>query len=222
MLSKLAHAIVGLAIVAVSFSATLFALDRWSDDPSAELLFTGSILRSSGSTQDGTLADLPKTSAFDWFVVRGLNVKAADESAVVAAQTVLRLVATPNGTGHSLVAKYHGLNKNQVYRITAWIRPEAGGNVEVEALDQPSGTPAHRSMIIADLSNSKILSVVGAKAQGLEPGPGNWQKVWIDLPTADGEFLVAIRPAKGNTEAFPGDGRLGVILGGIQMDLRNG
>jgi hypothetical protein len=92
----------------------------------------------------------------------------------------------------------------------------------MEALDQPSGTPVNRCLVVADLSNNKILSTDGAKAKGVEPGPDNWHKVWVDLPTTDGEFSVAIRPAKGNSDTFSGDGRLGVMLGGIQMDPRHG
>ncbi len=222
MLSKLAYAVVGLAIVALSFSATLFALNQWSGDPDSAPLFTSSILTASASAPDTALADLPKPAAFGWYVVRGLNVKTADETAVVDGQSILRLAATANDTGHSLVAQYQGLNKNQVYRITAWIRPEAGGNVEVAALDQPSGTPVNQGMVIVDLSDQKILSVNGTEAQGVEPGPGNWQKVWLDLPTSDGQFLVAIRPVKGSADSYRGDGRLGVTLGGIQMAPRHG
>lgn len=221
MLSKLAYAVVGLAIVALSFSATLFALSRWTGGNNDEPLFTASILALE-TVRATKVDDLPKLAAFDWFTVRGLNVKKADESAVVAGQPVLRLVTTSNDTGHSLVAQYHGLSKNQVYRITAWVRPEAGGNVEVEALDQPSGTPVNHGVVIADLSSNKFLSVSGPRAQGVEPGPGDWRKVWIDLPTTDGQFLVAVRPAKGNADSYPGDGRLGVILGGIQMDPHHG
>lgn len=222
MLSKLAYTVAGLAVVAVSFSATLFALDRWSGDPNAEPLFTGSIPIASDSAQETALADLPKLSTFEWYAVRGLNVKTADEGAVVAGQPILRLLATPNSTGHSLVAQFHELNRNQVYRITAWVRPEAGGNVEVEALDHPSGNPINHYLAIADLSNSRFLTANAAKAQGVEPDASNWHKVWFDLATADGEFLVAIRPAKGNSDTFRGDGRLGVTLGGIQMEPRRG
>ena len=129
----------------------------------------------------------------------GLNVKPANENAVVAGQPDLRLVSTSNETGHSLVARYHGLNKNQVYRITAWVRPEAGGNVEVEALDQPSGTPVNRGIVIADLSSNKFLSVTASRRKASRAGRAIGES-WIDLPTTDGQFLVAIRPAKGNAE----------------------
>jgi len=229
MLSKPASAILAIAIVALSFSATLFALNSWSGNPGSEPLFTSSIrsalptsLVPEDSPKPSVLADLPKPKAFDWYVVRGLNVKPADETSVVAGQPILRLITTPNDTGHSLVAQYHGLAKNQVYRITAWVKPEAGGNIEVAALDQPNGTPVNQCSVIFDLSSKTVLSVNGTKAHGIEQGPDNWRKVWFDLATSDGQFLVAIRPAKGNADNYQGDGRLGVTLGGIQMDPRNG
>ena len=70
MLSKLAYAVVGLAIVALSFSATLFALNQWTGGPNDEPLFTASILTSE-TVRASDVADLPKLSAFDWFTVRG-------------------------------------------------------------------------------------------------------------------------------------------------------
>jgi hypothetical protein len=217
MLSKLAYAVVGLAIVALSFSATLFALNRWTGGANNEPpLYTASI-PTNAAVRDTTIADLPKPTGFDWYVVRGLNVRASNEASVVAGQPVLQLITTPDETGHSLVAQYHGLNKNQVYRVTAWVRPEAGGNVEVAALDHPSGAPINRGLVIFDLPNKIALSADGVKARGIEQGPGNWQKVWLDLATADGQLLVAVRPARGGSDSFTGDGMLGVVLGGIQV-----
>ena len=222
MLSKPASAIVGIAIVALSFTVTLLALDSWSGYRGSEPLFTSSIRAAVApvGAPDTALAELPKPTGFDWYTVRGLNVRPADGASVVASQPILRLIATPNGTGHSLVQQYRGLSKSQVYHITAWVKPEAGGNVEMSALDQPSSTPINRCTVIFDLSNRTILSVDGAKAQGVEQGPDNWRKVWFDLATSDGQFLVAIRPAKGNSDDFPGDGRLGVIFGGVELTPR--
>jgi len=242
MLSRLAYAIVGCAVVAASFSGTLLALNWWSGNLSYDPLFTASIpslptarpqepapsaLRASaptptpavpsGNAHETTVADLPKSAGFDWYAVRGLNVSASTETSLVAGQAVLQLITTANATGHSLVAQYHGLNKNQVYRIVAWVRPEAGSNVEVEALDHPSGAPINRGLVIFDLTNKAALSTDGVRARGIEQGPGNWQKVWLDITTADGQFLVAVRPARGGSDSFQGDGRLGLILGGIQV-----
>ncbi len=217
MLAKLVYGIAGLAIVTGSFSATLFALQRWSGDPGADPIFTGSILTSSDDAKPTTLAELPKPTEFNWYAVRGLNVRASSETSAVAGQPVLQLITTSNETGHSLVAQYHGLNKNQVYRVTAWVRPEAGGNVEMEALDRPDGTPINRGLVIFDLPHMAALNTTGVRARGIEQGPGDWEKVWLDLATSDGQFLVAVRPTRGGLDSFTGDGRLGVALGGIRV-----
>jgi hypothetical protein len=224
MLSRATYAIVAIVVVALSFSGTLFVLNRWSAASDSQPLFTSSIRSALPSSavspidaQATVLEALPKATGFDWYVVRGLNVRTASEGSVVAGQPILRLITTPNETGHSLVAQYRGLKKNQVYRITAWVKPEAGGNVEIAGLDHPEGTPVNNGIIVADLQSNTLLTASGVRARGVERGPDNWQKVWIDLATADGQFLVAVRPTRGGEDTFSGDGRLGVILGGIQV-----
>jgi hypothetical protein len=58
----------------------------------------------------------------------------------------------------------------------------------------------------------------GGVQRDIEQHPNHWQKVWIDLTTSDGQFLVAVRPAKGGAYMFDSDGRIGVILGGIEVE----
>jgi hypothetical protein len=231
MQSKAAYVIVGLVVVALSFGATLFALNLWSGNPtmpgtSESSAATASSAPSSrtAATMDTTLAELPKpgASGFIWYSVRGLNVQAVNDTPVVSDQHVLRLLATPNGDAHSLVARYGGLRKNQVYRVTSWVKSEAGGNVEMAALDQPDGNPINNGDVIFDPSSKTFLGASGVKARGFEQGPDNWQKVWLDIATSDGQFLVAIRAARGDTLSFKGDGTLGLILGGIQVAPSSG
>jgi hypothetical protein len=129
----------------------------------------------------------------------------------------MRVIATPNGTAHSLVVRYNDLNRNQAYRITVWVKPVAGGNVELAALDQPDGTPVNNASVFFDLSSKTVSAASGTKGRGIDQGPDNWQKVWLELPTTNGQFLVAIRPAKEGTNTYQADGRLGFILGGFQL-----
>jgi hypothetical protein len=231
MLSKAAYFFVGIVTVALSFGTTLFALNLWSDNPtmlgtSAPSTATASSAPPStpAAAMDTTLAELPKpgASGFIWYSVRGLNVQAVNDTPVVRDQHILRLTATPSEDAHSLVARYSGLKKNQVYRVTSWVKPQAGGNVEMAALDQPDGNPVNNGDVIFDPSSKTFLSVVGVKARGFEQGPDNWQKVWLDIATSDGQFLVAIRAARGDVLSFKGDGTLGLILGGIQMAPSSG
>jgi hypothetical protein len=161
----------------------------------------------------------PSSSTFHWAVVRGLNVQALDADAVVTGQPVLRLIATPNDKGHTLAFRLTGLNKNQAYRISAWVKPVAGGNVELAAFDHPDAdTQPNSAEAVFDLYNHQVLHSFGAAQRDIEQHANYWQKVWIELATSDGQFMVAVRPAKGREHVFDGDGRIGVIFGGVEAE----
>jgi hypothetical protein len=154
---------------------------------------------------------------FRWEVVRGLNVQAVNADTMVSGQPVLRLIATPNDQGHTLAVRLTGLNKNQTYRVSAWVKSVAGGNVELAALDRPdTDKPVNNGDAVFDLHNHQVLEVSGIQGSDIEQHPNYWQKVWINLATSDGQLLVAIRPIKDRL-LYPGDGKLGLILGGIEV-----
>ena len=161
----------------------------------------------------------PSTTDFHWTVVRGLNVQAVSAKAIVADQPVLRLTATPNDNGHTLAARLTGLNENQTYRIAVWVKPVAGGNVELSVFDGPDrNSPLNNAQAVFDLHNHEVIESTGARESDIEQHSDYWQKVWIDLATSDGTFLVAVRPAKGRDFLFDGDGKLGVLFGGIEVE----
>lgn len=159
----------------------------------------------------------PATPQFHWEVLRGLNVQAVNADAMVSAQPVLRLIATASDTGHTLAVRLTGLSKNQTYRIAAWVKPVAGGNVELAAFDRPdTDKPVNNGDAVFDLSNHQVLEASGARDRDIEQHPNHWQKVWINVATSDGQLLVAIRPISDRRRLYPGDGKLGLILGGIE------
>ena len=161
----------------------------------------------------------PATPGFRWAVVRGLNVQAVNADAMVRGQPVLRLTATPNDNGHTLAVRLTGLNKNQTYRVSAWVKSVAGGNVELAAFDRPDADkPVNNGDAIFDLSNHQVLDASGVQGRDIEQHPNYWQKVWINLATSDGQLLVAIRPINDRRLLFVGDGKLGLILGGIEAE----
>jgi hypothetical protein len=160
----------------------------------------------------------PAMPGFRWEVVRGLNVQAINVDAMVSGQPVLRLIATPNDQGHTLAVRLTGLNKNQAYRVSAWVKSVAGGNVELAALDRPdTDKPVNNGDAVFDLRNHQVLGASGIRDSDIEQHPNYWQKVWINLATSDGQLLVAIRPIKDGL-LYPGDGKLGLILGGIEAE----
>jgi pimeloyl-ACP methyl ester carboxylesterase len=160
----------------------------------------------------------PAMPGFRWEVVRGLNVQAVNADAMVSGQPVLRLIATPNDRGHTLAVRLTGLNKNQTYRVSAWVKSVAGGNVELAALDRPdTDKPVNNGDATFDLHNHQVLEASGVQGRDVEQHPNYWQKVWINVATSDGQLLVAIRPVKDRL-LYPGDGKLGLILGGIEVE----
>ena len=170
-------------------------------------------------TQASPLSVLPEpvTPGFRWEILRALNVQAVGGDPIVGGQPVLRLTATPNDRGHTLAARLTGLKRDQAYRITAWVKPVAGGNVELAALDRPdSERPQNNGAAVFDLSNHIVLRASGTSGQDIELLPDTWQKVWIDMATSDGQLLVAVRVTNGAANLYDGDGRLGLILGGIE------
>jgi pimeloyl-ACP methyl ester carboxylesterase len=161
----------------------------------------------------------PATPGFRWEVVRGLNVQAVNTDAIVRGQPVLRLAATANDNGHTLGIRLTGLNKNQTYRVSAWVKSVAGANVELAAFDRPdTDKPVNNGEAVFDLHNHQVLDATGVQDSDIEQHPNYWQKVWLNLATSDGQLLVAVRPVKGRKFLFVGDGKLGLILGGIQAE----
>ena len=218
------HALAGLEEVVTSkIIAWLshegsIALDARPDAPAAPDIASLDLPPVSQVTALSALPE-PATPGFRWEVVRGLNVQAVNADAMVSGQPVLRLTATPNDNRHTLAVRLTGLNKNQAYRVSAWVKSVAGGNVELAAFDRPdTDKPVNNGDAIFDLSNHQVLDASGVQGSDIEQHPDYWQKVWINIPTSDGQLLVAVRPINGRRLMFPGDSKLGLILGGIQAE----
>ena len=148
-----------------------------------------------------------------------LLVRPETEPTVVAGQPALQLVASPQDGFHTLGGQFSGLNKNQVYRVTAWVKAAGGGNIQLELGDQPPGQPPNHIAAIFSLSNHTVRdgdTVI--KDGGIDQGPNGWQKIWLNLVTVDGKLDVTLRPANGDVLTFKGDGNLGMILGGVEAN----
>jgi hypothetical protein len=179
-------------------------------------------------TKETVLADLPPltTSGFAFIAIQGLNAEVEAGDAVVVGQPILRLVTVPTTGRHYFAAQSTMLNKNQVYRIAAWVKDPAGVKIEMQVSDElrpRRGTPANYGSAIFDPAARRVLSSSGhLKGRGIEQGPDGWQKIWVDLASADGEIVLAFgffSSQAGNS--FKGDGRLGLTFGGIEVAERN-
>jgi hypothetical protein len=177
-------------------------------------------------TKEAVLADLPRltTAGFAFVGIQGLNAEPEVEDPVVAGQPPLRLVAVPTTGRHYLAAQSTTLNKNQVYRITAWVKGSAGVKVEMQVSDElkpVDRVPANYGSALFHPAARTVLSSSGfIKGRGIEQGPNGWQKVWVDLATAGGELVLGFGLVSKNGSSFKGDGRFGLTFGGIEVAER--
>jgi hypothetical protein len=203
------------AVAALSFWLTLVLFDH---------LGTTSLKQFETALAPGTsqssLAELPPLpdARFFWVGIAGINVQViAGVPEVISGLPVVRLIALQQGV-HTLAARATGLLKNERYRITAWIRPLAGGNFGIAARDQADKENGpNNGRAYFDLATQKVLVADGNARPGIEQ-VGNWLTVWLDLLTTDGQYVVNFYVCKGAAETYTGDGRLGVLLGGVSAE----
>lgn len=231
MLSRLAYTIVAIVVVALSCSAMMFTLNLWSGYPIANAVSAVAMqpapqLKSVSAAATETMPETPvealprvEGGGFQWAGIAHLHVETQTGMSVVAGQPILRLVTTPQDGYHTLAGQFRGLSKSQVYRVTAWVKPEGGANVEFEISDGAVGQPLNHAVAIFNLAGRAVISTdAAAKQRGIDKGPDRWLKVWLDMMTSNGNIIVTLRPTVGAGVVFKGDGQLGVLLGGVEVD----
>lgn len=219
MRSKVLSLLGGIVVVVLAFSATLYVLNWFSGSIDGTTYISNSG-RETGSvvTQTSTIADLPKLAAsgLGWSGMVGLNVRVITGTSMVEGEPILQLTAIPADGAHTVGIQSTALDKNRVYRITAWVKSHAGANFEIEAGDQASTGQIYGAAIF-DVAGNRVISAVAAAHAGAERGPDGWEKVWIDLTTSTGQFIVNFYVMNGGAIRFAGDGRLGATLGGFSV-----
>ena len=87
-----------------------------------------------------------------------------------------------------------------------------------DGLDLRDGKPANYAKAGFDLAKLRVVnSSAGLKGSGIEEGPDGWQKIWIDMPTTNGEIVLALGLINRNRSVFKGDGRMDLTFGGIEF-----
>ena len=231
MLSKRSYTIIGILVVALSAGAMMLTLNLWSGYPISGAVspaprqpasqIQSAPVAAAEALPETPLAALPQTEsgAFQWIGIAHLNAQPQAGMSVVTGQPVLRLITTPQDGYHTIAGKFRRLSPNQVYRITAWVKPEADSDVQLELGDSANGQPLNHAVAIFDLARRITISTdAAAKQHGIDEGPDGWRKVWLDMMTSDGEIVVVLRPTAGGAVTFMGDGRRGIVLGGFQAD----
>jgi len=171
-------------------------------------------------TSESSMAELPLVPDTRLFFIGMAGIKTqiiTQVHGVVSGLEVVRLIAVREGV-HTVAARINGLTKNERYRITAWVRPLAGANFGIAARDQPDNSDGpNNGRAIFDLAKQSVLMASGNGQPGLER-VGEWLTVWLDQLTTDGQFVVNFYVCKGSADTYAGDGKLGILLGGVSPD----
>src|ERR1700722_482224 len=158
MLSRSRYVFGGISVFALSFIVTLFALNsRTAHSPRQPPPIPP--LPSGNSIHESSLADLPKIEApgLQWIGIAKLNVRTQAGTSMVTGQPILLLIPTKDDYYHTLAGQLIGLHNSQGYRVTAWVKPEAGGNIELEVSDDNDGKPVNHAVGIFDLTRHMVL-----------------------------------------------------------------
>jgi hypothetical protein len=209
-------------VAALSFWSTLLLLHQLG--PKSWLELQSVLAPATAQTKLQTLPPLPD-KRFSWLGIGGINAQPVVWiPGVVTGLPALRVIALQEGV-HTVAVRITGLVKNERYRITAWVRSLTGANFGIAARDQADMADGpNNGRVVFDLANEKVLWTKGNGKPGIEDA-GDWLTVWLDLLTTDGQYIVNFyvcnRDAADTYCNYTGDGRLGVILGGISVDGAN-
>jgi hypothetical protein len=164
-------------------------------------------------------ADLPKVKGFDWQSATDLKISVVPGAPAVAGHPVLRLVAEPVQGPHYVAALFKGSTPKKPYRITAWVKPEAGSSLLMEVRDEvnSAGKPGAYGAVAVNLASKKVEDSRGDIAEAtIESGPSGWLKASATLRPATDAILVVIYVTSGGSTHFKGDGKVALVLGGIE------
>lgn len=202
------YVIGAVAIVVVSFMATLRVLDYWSGPPLPALV-----------TEETPASQLPKFSGsnFGWAAATGLNLQTLKQTLPGSNQPIIQLIAVPADKPHMLNGVAQGLQPGHTYRIKAWVQSIAGGNIQMQV---SGGDQQHFGATGFDFAARKLAFTSGTGAGASADATGGAQ-IWLDLPTANGQFNVVLVLIQNSTNLFKGDGKAGASLGGLTIEALN-
>ena len=173
------------------------------------------------------LSELPLLQgAVHWDLVWGLNVKVIEGQRIVPDHPIFQLTAVQTNDPaaqhrHALSECISGLAPGGTYRVSLWVKPMDGTNVQIQLRDSTraeTGIPGNEGEARYNLSPSSVMMVNGLFSPGIKPDLDGWQKVWADVTTGDGRIFVylgLLRKAD-NSHVFDGDGEQ-LLFGGIEI-----
>jgi len=203
LISGLPEVFSGITVAVVAFVLTKCALGIFGSAP---------------STSPQPVLNIPTftSSNFTWIGMRGLDTRLTGGTPAINGAPILRMVATGEAGRHYLAGESRDLDKNHVYRIGLWVKPEAGGNLKIEAGDHASPGASY-GVGIFDLTHHRAAGMAAAKP-GITLQADHWQRVWVELPTSNGLLFFALYVLKGQNDYFAGNGKMAISLGGVSVE----
>ena len=147
------------------------------------------------------ISDLPtllesSSNPTSWDLIEGLSAEVVEESAAVAGQSILRLVAVGIDGRHALGMRGGGLVPRKAYRAVAWVKAEPGVCVMMEArdsIDPHTGNPSNYGVVQFDLAARSVVDSTGdILASGVDTAVDDWVKLWVDLRINDSQIFTLI------------------------------
>jgi hypothetical protein len=164
------------------------------------------------------------SKAPQWFAIEGLKVQELSEATPVRNQSTVRVTTTTNEGRHFLAWQSSSLDRNIVYRASIWIKVQDNLQLQIEARDgvnRSDGKPANYGTGIFDpVARNVVTSSGDLRDRGIDSdGADQWQKVWVELPSADGELVVVVHVR--SSKPTPDSGaKIELTLGGVEITSR--
>jgi hypothetical protein len=218
-------AMAGIGVLCLSFWITLIIIDSRGENGAGDVRLADVPLTNlDGSprrARPSTVADLPApptASKFGagWDGIQGLNALIMGPGPIGGGHLALSLVATPGNGPHRVGIALGGLPANRMVHAVAWIKAPAGTRVSIDVRDgeEPGHGPRNSGSAAIEVSPPNLLASSGNLHAVPTPGPNNWVKVQVDLPSSNGVFVVYFgllgSPNVRNVDAQ-------MILGGLEL-----
>jgi hypothetical protein len=127
-----------------------------------------------------------------WDGIAGLNVKIEG----TGPDAVMHLTAIGSDR-HHFNFDVRSLPASTTFRVSAEVQPgpTGSGNVMLEVRDSltSEGRPTHYSVVYFDLGKKHLSAASGQEVpSGIDPGPDEWDKIWVEQQTADGAVFIML------------------------------
>jgi hypothetical protein len=219
--------VAGSAVLILSFWVTLFLIDSMDSGGADVSLAEVPLTNDDGTprvSRASTVDDLPPAPtgypfSIGWDGLERLNALPMGAGPIRGSSLALSLVATKDVGTHRLGVQLVGVPANRLIQVTAWIKAPQGTHLSVDVRDgKPrNGVPQNSGTAAIDLAGPTILVSTGNVRTSVEPSPGEWVKVQVQMRSADAVvvlYLGILGPS--NSGVFGGNGQQ-IIFGGIEL-----